>query len=109
MSGRPFLSGFALFMRTCTMPVSITCKNVKLAKFIVLRQRILNLISYLESEFVIGFSRQGKSAFAPEGSKESLQAKIQFEKWRVLLEKPTSGFSVKKDTANSKLQPLQVR
>jgi hypothetical protein len=70
--------------------VSISFKNVKLTKFIELRHSILNLISYLESEFVIGFSRQGKSAFAPEGSKESLQAKIQFEKWRVMLEKPLS-------------------
>jgi hypothetical protein len=91
------------------MPVSISGINVELAKFIVLSQRILDLVSYFACEFVIGFGCQGKSAFAPEGSKESLQTKIQFEKRRVLLEKPTSGFSVKKDTANSKLQPLQIR
>ena len=86
----PFLTTLALFMRACAMPVSIACINVKFAKFVVLSQRVLNLLAYLESEFVIGFGCQGKSAVAPQGSKESLQAKVQFEKRRVMLEKSTT-------------------
>ena len=57
----------------------------------------------------MGMGSNDGSAFASQGSKESLQAQIQFKKWRVLLEKPTSGFNIKKDTVNSELQPLQVR
>jgi len=57
----------------------------------------------------MGMGSNDGAAFASQGSKESLQAQIQFKKWRVMLEKPTSGFSIKKDTANSELQPLQIR